>query len=330
MNRLAMKYWSYLSLPCFLWSIVCGQNTSPILHCLRCSGVTQSNIDRCINLVECAHECYVNTTTLSTGSKVKNFGCAKKPDCSSGQGVLGKRDVTSYNIEFCPKEICNIDVDHFQVPSSTPCGDVSAPDCRDPAALAAICSDCETAQYCRKSCGLCRDRSSTWYENVVLFDYDPVHRTCRHTAGVSPSICQSIKEQYYHILPVVKNNYTVNHAHARHDYLILADTTSYVRITFRTNGEPLTNLQLSACKTFNGLGRVDILLNNHTIEESYDGTAVWDLNWQIHKLNTNQFHNDRSFDLLIRKDARVPSSGHYWLSRIRLESLVSHHDHHGK
>ncbi|XP_061183024.1 uncharacterized protein LOC133191288 [Saccostrea echinata] len=310
MNRLAMK--------------------SPILHCLSCSGVTSSNIDQCITLVECAHECYVNTTTLSTGTKAKKFGCAEKPACLSAQGVIGKRDVTSYNTEFCPKEICNTDVDHFQEPPHTPCGDVSETDCRDPAALASICSDCETAQYCRKSCGLCRDRSNSWYENVVLFDFDPVHRTCRHSAGVSASICQSIKEQYYRVLPVVKNNYTVNHAHARHDYLILAETNSYVSITFKTNGEPLTNLQLSACKTINGLGRVDILLNNHAIQEAYNGTFGADLRWQIHKLDTNQFLNDRNFTLLIRKDSRNLSYGHYWLSRIRLESVVAHHGHHGK
>lgn len=42
------------------------------------------------------------------------------------------------------------------VPPTEPCVDISVGDCRDPAALAAICSDCELAQYCRKSCGLCQ------------------------------------------------------------------------------------------------------------------------------------------------------------------------------
>lgn len=50
------------------------------------------------------------------------------------------------------------DIGHFQEPPTTPCGDLSASDCRDPLALKTICSDCETAEYCRKSCGLCHGK----------------------------------------------------------------------------------------------------------------------------------------------------------------------------
>lgn len=134
-------------------------------------------------------------------------------------------------------------------------------------------------------------------------------------------------EQYNRVVPVINNNTTLNAAHAKHDYLILAQPDSYLNLHFRTNGEPLTNLQISGCKT-TGLGRVDILLNNNTIVESYNQTSKWDLRWQIHKLHTNQYLNVQDYNLHIRKDATSISYGHYWLSRIRLESVVVHHSHH--
>lgn len=168
--------------------------------------------------------------------------------------------------------------------------------------------------------------SGVWYENVVLFDYDPVHKTCRHSASVDASICRSITQQAHLVVPVMENNTTLNTAHAKHDYLILAYHTSYINLHFRTNGEPITNVQLSACQT-TGHGRVDILLNNNAITQSYTGTDVWNLRWQIHKLNTHNLNNVRDFDLRIQKDSVTHSYGHYWISRIRAESVITHHVH---
>ncbi|XP_052673335.1 uncharacterized protein LOC128155593 isoform X1 [Crassostrea angulata] len=309
---------------------LCFGQTEPIRHCLRCTGTTQTQLDSCIGLVECGDdkECYLNTTTLNDGTWIKTYGCAKRSTCGSLAGPFGKRDPASTSVEYCGKEICNIDIGHFQEPPTSPCGDLSASDCRDPMALKTICSDCETAEYCRKSCGLCHDHSNTWYENVVLFDYDVVHKTCSHSSTVSSVICQSISEQAYNVFGVVHNNYTINAAHTRKDYLILHQTNSYVILRFRTNGEPLTNLQLYACKT-TGHGRVDVLLNNNTIQESYNGTFYADLSWQIHKLNVNQYQKVRNYTLVIRKDALQISYGHYWLSHVRLESVVTHHGHSG-
>ena len=168
--------------------------------------------------------------------------------------------------------------------------------------------------------------NGVWYENVVLFDYDPVHKTCRHSSSVDASICQSIVQNNHHVTPVMENNTTLNHAHAKHDYLILVYYESYINLHFRTNGEPLTNLQLSACQT-TGHGRVDILLNNHPIQQSYTGTDVWNLRWQNHDLSALNLNGTREFDLKIQKDSVTHSYGHYWISRIRLESTIAHHIH---
>lgn len=224
--------------------------------------------------------------------------------------------------------MCNTDVSRFQEPSTEPCVDASPSECHDPTHLATMCSDCEYAQYCRKSCGLCQDNghNGVWYENVVLFDYDPVHKTCRHSSSVDPSICQSITQQNHHVSPVMENNTTLNHAHAKHDYLILVYYESFINLHFRTNGEPITNLQLSACQT-TGHGRVDILLNNQPIQQSYTGTDVWNLRWQIHNLDSLHLNNTREFDLKIQKDSASHSYGHYWISRIRVESTIAHHVH---
>lgn len=305
------------------------------------------------------------------------------------------------------------DVSRFQEPSTEPCVDASPSECHDPTHLATMCSDCEYAQYCRKSCGLCQGKynlyhtqdtcflkfqykfmllskskkchlnrikeiyklvnshfifmsqsiafytlllyikqklaftyykrlliiirdfalnltdnghNGVWYENVVLFDYDPVHKTCRHSSSVDPSICQSITQQNHHVSPVMENNTTLNHAHAKHDYLILVYYESFINLHFRTNGEPITNLQLSACQT-TGHGRVDILLNNQPIQQSYTGTDVWNLRWQIHNLDSLHLNNTREFDLKIQKDSATHSYGHYWISRIRVESTIAHHVH---
>ena len=50
------------------------------------------------------------------------------------------------------------DLSRFQEPSTEPCADASPAECHDPAQLATMCSDCEYAQYCRKSCGLCQSK----------------------------------------------------------------------------------------------------------------------------------------------------------------------------
>lgn len=50
------------------------------------------------------------------------------------------------------------DVSRFQEPSTEPCVDASPSECHDPTHLATMCNDCEYAQYCRKSCGLCQGK----------------------------------------------------------------------------------------------------------------------------------------------------------------------------
>ncbi|XP_061183026.1 uncharacterized protein LOC133191290 [Saccostrea echinata] len=240
--------------------------------------------------------------------------------CAVSPNVLGKRSSSVTKTRYCKKEICNADIDRFLEPSTTPCNDASASDCRDPSALLAICSDCETAQFCRKSCGLCEDhtQAGSWSENLVLFDYWPIYNKCNYSKAVGPSICNSIRA---HGMNLIQVNHTTNDPRA---YLNLAYPNSYIHLHFHTHGEPLTNLQLFACQT-TGRGRVDVLLNNVTIEETYNRTAVWSQRWQLHKLNPAQHTNNNNYVLRILKDRHFISCGHYWLGRIRLETTVVHH-----
>ncbi|XP_062573216.1 uncharacterized protein LOC134235122 [Saccostrea cucullata] len=311
-----------------IWTLTLA-DPDPILHCLLCRNV-KNGMDPCVYLSECSSECYVSTTTSTDGSVVRNFGCAPRQDCMLPPSAVGRRQATTQTTRttFCKKELCNSDLSRFQEPSTDPCVDATPTECHDHSKLSVLCSDCEYAQYCRKSCGICQNNAhnGVWYENVVLFDYDPVHRTCRHSSSVDPTICRSITQSNHKIVPVMENNTTLNHAHAKHDYLILPYHDSYINLNFRTNGEPLTSIQLSACQT-TGHGRVDILLNNNAIKQSYTGTDVWNLRWQIHKLNTFNLNNTSTFDLKIQKDSVTHSYGHYWISRIRVESIVAHHIH---
>ncbi|XP_052685158.1 uncharacterized protein LOC128165013 [Crassostrea angulata] len=300
----------------FLFTIVAvvlhGQDhNDPPVHCVSCHNVHDARV--CPHLIQCDGECFERTEDQN-GTRTKSYGCVKRKDCTASASIIGRRSSLSNTTTYCKKELCNKDIHHFIVPPTEPCVDISVGDCRDPAALAAICSDCELAQYCRKSCGLCQEHTgtTTWSENLVLFDYYPAHNQCNYSQAIGPSICHSIK------------------AHGRAEqhagYLNLPTYDSLVHVHFTTNGEPLTNLQLLSCQT-TGKGRVDIILNNATIAEAYNETSVWAWDWTLHELNPAQHKGTHNYTLVIVKDRKVRSYGHYWLRNIRLETTVVHHGH---
>nr|XP_022333592.1 uncharacterized protein LOC111130664 [Crassostrea virginica] len=290
-----------------------GQQDPP-LHCLNCMNVPAGS-ELCPHLVECSGECYVRSNTID-GKTITSYGCEKRQTCNVTDGnLIGRRRSVSVNTtSYCKKELCNKDIHHFLDPPTTPCTDLSVDDCSDPAAREAICSSCEMAQYCRKSCGLCQEYTGgdTWSENLVLFDYNPVPTQCNYSQAIGPSICNSIKAR----------GLVVPHG----SYLNLHQVNSYVQINFTTHGEPLTNLQLFSCQT-TGHGRVDVVLNNVTIAESYNKTHVWSWDWNLHELNPVQHKHTHNYVLEIFKDRKTVSYGHFWLRRIRLETTVVHHRH---
>ena len=152
----------------------------------------------------------------------------------------------------------------------------------------------------------------TWSENLVLFDYNLVPTQCNYSQAIGPSICKSIRARGVAV---------------PHDFYInLHLVNSYVQINFTTHGEPLTNLQLFSCQT-TGHGRIDVVLNNVTIAESYNKTSVWGWDWILHELNPAQHKHTHNYVLDIFKDRKTVSYGHFWLRRIRLETTVVHHRH---
>ncbi|XP_052677118.1 uncharacterized protein LOC128158357 isoform X2 [Crassostrea angulata] len=258
-------------------------------------------------------DCFEQTTEVN-GTRTKSYGCVKRKDCIASASIVGRRSSQSNTTTYCKKELCNKDTHHFVAPPTEPCVDISARDCRDPAALEAICSDCELAQYCRKSCGLCQEHTgtTTWSENLVLFDFNPAHDHCNFSQAIGPSICHSIKARGQ----VTRNA----------DYLNLPTHDSFYQVNFTTNGEPLTNVQLLSCRT-TGQGRVDIILNNVTIVEAYNETSIWAWDWILHELNPAQHKGTHNYTLTIVKDRKIKNYGYYWLRNIRLETTVVHHGH---
>nr|XP_034322668.1 uncharacterized protein LOC105323144 [Crassostrea gigas] len=300
----------------FLFTIVAvvlhGQDHhDPPVHCVSCLDVQDPSM--CRYLIQCDGECFEQTEDVN-GTRTKSYGCVKRKDCTASANIVGRRSSLSNTTTYCKKELCNKDIHQFIAPPNEPCVDISAIDCRDPAALEAICSDCELAQYCRKSCGLCQEHTgtATWSENLVLFDYYPAHNKCNYSQAIGPSICNSIKAQARAI---------IHHG----DYLNLPTYNSLIHVHFTTNGEPLTNLHLLSCRT-TGKGRVDITLNNVTIAEAnYDTKPGWV--WVLHEMNQAQHKGTNNYTLAIVKDRKVRSYGHYWLRNIRLETTVVHHGH---
>ncbi|XP_078332847.1 uncharacterized protein LOC144625547 [Crassostrea virginica] len=84
----------------------------------------------------------------------------QRQDCLTPSSPIGRRQVSKQSAQtvFCKHEMCNADLSRFQEPSTEPCADASPAEYHDPVKLATMCSDCEYAQYCRKSCGLCQSK----------------------------------------------------------------------------------------------------------------------------------------------------------------------------
>uniref|UniRef100_A0A8W8N9E5 Uncharacterized protein n=1 Tax=Magallana gigas TaxID=29159 RepID=A0A8W8N9E5_MAGGI len=273
----------------FLFTIVAvvlhGQDhNDPPVHCVSCHNVHDARV--CPHLIQCDGECFERTEDQN-GTRTKSYGCVKRKDCTASASIIGRRSSLSNTTTYCKKELCNKGkyIHHFIVPPTEPCVDISVGDCRDPAALAAICSDCELAQYCRKSCGLCQEHTGT--------------TTCIKAHG----------EQKQHA-----------------GYLNLPTYDSLVHVHFTTKWRTSYYLQLLSCQT-TGKGRVDIILNNATIAEAYNETSVWAWDWTLHELNPAQHKGTLNYTLVIVKDRKVRSYGHYWLRNIRLETTVVHHGH---
>uniref|UniRef100_A0A8W8NI22 Uncharacterized protein n=1 Tax=Magallana gigas TaxID=29159 RepID=A0A8W8NI22_MAGGI len=250
---------------------------------------------------------------LDTNDEEEDAESQELEDSPEPQPVLSEEEVLYQTQLHTARKNCatKANTHHFVAPPTEPCVDISARDCRDPAALEAICSDCELAQYCRKSCGLCQG-TTTWSENLVLFDFHPAHNHCNFSQAIGPSICHSIKAHGQ-----VKRNA---------DYLNLPTHDSFYQVNFTTNGEPLTNVQLLSCRT-TGKGRVDIILNNVTIVEAYNETSIWSWDWILHELNPAQDKGTHNYTLTIVKDRKIKNYGYYWLRNIRLETTVVHHGH---